>query len=119
MFVFECFSQKRRNFKMFDLGMQELILIFIIALLVFGPKRLPELGRTLGKGIRELKTAIRGVQESIIEEEADVLSEIKEVEASIKESINEKTLSNRDTKEETTGQAHKDSKAVREEKDTG
>jgi sec-independent protein translocase protein TatB len=107
---------------MFDLGMQELILIFIIALLVFGPKRLPELGRTLGRGIRELKTAIRGVQESIIEEEADVLSEIKEVEASIKESINEKIFSDKDIKEETTDEeAREDSKAMKEEKekDTG
>ncbi|MBI4824997.1 MAG: twin-arginine translocase subunit TatB [Nitrospirae bacterium] len=50
---------------MFDIGTQELIIIFIVALIVFGPKRLPELGRTLGKGIRELKSALSGVTESI------------------------------------------------------
>lgn len=50
---------------MFDIGTQELIIIFIVALIVFGPKRLPELGKTLGKGIRELKSALSGVTESI------------------------------------------------------
>jgi len=50
---------------MLDLGIQELIVIFAVALLVFGPKKLPELSRTLGKGIRELKSALRGVTDSI------------------------------------------------------
>ena len=40
------------------LGFQELLLIFIIALLVFGPKKLPELGKGLGEGIRGFKKAI-------------------------------------------------------------
>jgi TatA/E family protein of Tat protein translocase len=44
---------------MFDIGTQELIIIFIVALLVFGPRKLPELARTLGKGVRDLKAAIR------------------------------------------------------------
>lgn len=65
---------------MFDLGTQELIIIFIVALLVFGPKRLPELGRTIGKGINELKSALRGVKESIEEAETEVSEEIKKVE---------------------------------------
>jgi TatA/E family protein of Tat protein translocase len=59
---------------MFDLGIQELIVIFIVALLVFGPKKLPELGRTLGKGIAELKRAMHGVKEQIDAE----LNEIKQ-----------------------------------------
>ncbi len=50
---------------MFDLGIQELVVIFVVALIVFGPKRLPELGRTLGKGILELKKAMEGVREQI------------------------------------------------------
>ena len=40
---------------MFNLGMPELVVIFIVALLVFGPKRLPELGKTLGRAINEFK----------------------------------------------------------------
>lgn len=43
---------------MFDIGMQELIVIFIVILLVFGPKRLPELARTIGKGLSELRRSI-------------------------------------------------------------
>lgn len=57
---------------MFDLGIQELIVIFIVALLVFGPKRLPELGRTLGKGIAELKRAMHGVKEQMDAELHDI-----------------------------------------------
>ena len=40
-----------------QLGFQEILMIFIVALLVFGPKKLPELGKSLGKGIREFKKA--------------------------------------------------------------
>jgi sec-independent protein translocase protein TatA len=42
---------------MFGIGMPELIVIFIVALLVFGPKALPDLGRALGRGLREFKRA--------------------------------------------------------------
>jgi TatA/E family protein of Tat protein translocase len=40
-----------------SLGWGEMALIFMVALLVFGPKKLPEIGRTLGKGLREFKKA--------------------------------------------------------------
>lgn len=40
------------------IGMPEIILFAIVALLVFGPKRLPEMGRSLGKGLREFKDSV-------------------------------------------------------------
>ena len=72
---------------MFDLGTQELILIFIVAFLVFGPKKLPELGRTLGKGIRELKSAMRGVTESFEEAGSELTDELKEAKSDLEDSI--------------------------------
>lgn len=48
---------------MFDIGMQELIVIFIIALIIFGPQRLPELGRTLGKMLAELRGSLQDIKE--------------------------------------------------------
>jgi Tat protein translocase TatB subunit len=42
---------------MFDIGLQELVLIFVIALIVFGPKNLPQLGRALGRAMREFRRA--------------------------------------------------------------
>lgn len=72
---------------MFDLGTQELIVIFIVAFLVFGPKKLPELGRTLGKGMRELKSAMRGVRESFEEAGEDVTEEIRDVQSELKDSV--------------------------------
>ena len=42
---------------MCDIGLQELVVIFVIALLVFGPKNLPQLGRALGRAMREFRRA--------------------------------------------------------------
>lgn len=41
-----------------NIGPMEIIIILIIALIVFGPRRLPELGRSMGKGIREFKNSL-------------------------------------------------------------
>lgn len=52
---------------MFGLGAPELILILVLALIIFGPGKLPEVGRALGKGIREFKNATSSVTEEIKE----------------------------------------------------
>ena len=49
----------------FNLGMSELLVILLLVLLVFGAKRLPEIGSSMGKGIREFKRSLRDVQDSI------------------------------------------------------
>jgi Tat protein translocase TatB subunit len=49
---------------MFNVGPMELIVILLVALLVVGPKRLPEVGRTIGKSLRELRRASEEVRYS-------------------------------------------------------
>lgn len=50
-------------------GPTELIIILVIVLVVFGAKRLPEIGSSMGKGIREFKRGIREVQETLEEDD--------------------------------------------------
>jgi sec-independent protein translocase protein TatA len=45
----------------FSVGPMELILVLAIALIVLGPKRLPEAGKALGKGLREFKDSVSGI----------------------------------------------------------
>ena len=47
---------------MFNLGPQELLILFLIVLLVFGAKRIPEIARSFGKGISEFKKGMRDVE---------------------------------------------------------
>jgi sec-independent protein translocase protein TatA len=46
-----------------NIGLPEILIVLAIALIVFGPKRLPEMGRSLGRGIREFKDSITGKDE--------------------------------------------------------
>ena len=48
----------------FDISLPELLIILVAALLVFGPKRLPEMGRSLGKGLRDFRNGLAGVEEA-------------------------------------------------------
>ncbi len=55
-----------------NLGFQELLVIFLVILLVFGPKKLPQLAQALGKAVREFRNATREIEESIKEIERSV-----------------------------------------------
>ncbi len=50
---------------MFGMGHWEILIIFVVILLIFGAKRIPEMAQGLGKGIREFRTAMRDVQDEI------------------------------------------------------
>jgi sec-independent protein translocase protein TatA len=51
-----------------SIGMQELIIIFVIALIIFGPRRLPDLGKSLGKSIAEFKRASNELRNTLEDE---------------------------------------------------
>ena len=51
-----------------SIGMPELIIIFVIALIIFGPRKLPELGRSLGKSLAEFKRASNELKNTLEEE---------------------------------------------------
>jgi sec-independent protein translocase protein TatA len=64
-----------------SLGMQEIIVIFVLALIVFGPRKLPELGKSLGKGLAEFKKASNELkqtweEEVRLEKEKEAMSEV-------------------------------------------
>ena len=64
-----------------SIGMPELIIIFVIALIIFGPRKLPELGRSLGKSIAEFKKASNELK-STLEEEIRLEEQRSPIEAS-------------------------------------
>jgi sec-independent protein translocase protein TatA len=68
-----------------SLGMQEIIVIFVLALIVFGPRKLPELGKTLGKGLAEFKKASNELK-ATWEEEVRLDKEKEEMSSILKDS---------------------------------
>jgi len=58
-----------------SVGVPELIIIFVVALIVFGPKKLPELGKSLGKGLAEFRKASHELRSTIEEEVRNIEEE--------------------------------------------
>jgi sec-independent protein translocase protein TatA len=61
-----------------NIGVPGLILILVLALIIFGPNKLPEIGRAVGKSIREFKRASEGITKDIKEEFQDDLKEAQQ-----------------------------------------
>jgi sec-independent protein translocase protein TatA len=65
-----------------NVGLPEILVVLVIALIIFGPKRLPELGRSVGKGIREFRSSISGDGDGDEEEPAPKPAQIEGAEES-------------------------------------
>ena len=82
---------------MFGIGMPEMILILVIALIILGPKRLPEIAKSLGRGISEFKRATQEFKENLdvdndLKEARDTIREVKEdLEETVRKSMAENT----------------------------
>src|SRR5207249_6941352 len=68
-----------------QLGFSEMLVIFIVALLVFGPKKLPELGKSLGKGIREFRKATDELKSTWQDQVKDIQNPLNDVKRDIHE----------------------------------
>ena len=86
-----------------SLGMQEIIIIFVLALIVFGPRKLPELGKTLGKGLAEFKKASNELKQTW-EDEVRIEKEKEEISELInKDDVKDTALGSDDVKDAALG----------------
>jgi len=96
-----------------NIGFPEMVLIFVVALLVFGPKRLPELGRSLGRGLSEFRRASSDLKNSI-EREIDAA----EIEQSIADTKKATERAKDELKQSITGTPVADTSAADTPKET-
>ena len=109
---------------MFGIGMPELIIIFVIALIIIGPKKLPDLARALGKGMAEFRKATDDLKTNL--DMDDVEGELKGVEEELADSVSglidaseigEETKEEDDIKSEATEGENKESVTEKKEDD--
>jgi TatA/E family protein of Tat protein translocase len=70
-----------------NIGLPEMVVIMAIALLVFGPKKLPEIGRSIGKAMREFKKSTEEIKDKF--EEQIRADEFKDIQSDIKKGLSE------------------------------
>lgn len=80
---------QQKSMNVFGIGLPEMILILVVALLVFGPKKLPEIGRSLGKAIRGFQDASKEF-ENEFKKETQQLEESVAMKAELEEAKNKK-----------------------------
>jgi len=100
---------------MFGIGLPEMILIMALALIVVGPDKLPDLARSLAKGIMELKKTAEGLKESFSEEGNpldDIRPDLEEAAKSLKNNLLDSPPFERDTIDSFSGVNPPDDKAV-------
>ncbi len=69
---------EKKGWVMFGIGPTELLIIFLIVLILFGANRLPEIGKGLGKGIKNFRKAIKGEDEIDVTPKEDKKEEIED-----------------------------------------
>jgi sec-independent protein translocase protein TatA len=73
-----------------NVGPLELAIVLIIALVIFGPKRLPELGKSLGNGLREFKNSVSGTGDDD-DDRHEIDSDVEEQDATVVDAATDRT----------------------------